>query len=214
MTTETDAGVAVDRPAAMFVADHPALDFLNSEATPAGRRIDWLTDGPDLLAWLAAAGLIDATVATLLGTAEPSALDATAAQARVLRAWLRDVVERHAGRELGPAIVAELGPLNELLARTDGYDQIAPGTDGRVVRWQRVRRWTAPDQLLQPIAEAIGDLLCTADFRLIRACEGAACTLMFLDKTKAHSRRWCSMAVCGNRAKAAAHRARGGARRA
>jgi len=71
-----------------------------------------------------------------------------------------------------------------------------------------VRRWTSPDQLLQPIAGAIADLVCDADFRLIRVCEGSACTLMFLDRTKAHARRWCSMAVCGNRAKAAAYRAR------
>ena len=41
-----------------------------------------------------------------------------------------------------------------------------------------------------------------------RACAGAACTLVFLDGTRSHARRWCSMAVCGNRAKAAAHRAR------
>ena len=56
--------------------------------------------------------------------------------------------------------------------------------------------------------EAAADLACNADFRLIRACNGRACTLLFLDRTKAHGRRWCSMAVCGNRAKAAAHRAR------
>jgi predicted RNA-binding Zn ribbon-like protein len=67
--------------------------------------------------------------------------------------------------------------------------------------------------LLQPLAEAIADLVSHADFRLIRACEGSACTLMFLDKTKAHARRWCSMALCGNRAKVAAHRARASGKR-
>ena len=46
------------------------------------------------------------------------------------------------------------------------------------------------------------------DFSLVRKCEGEGCTLWFLDLSKAHARRWCSMAVCGNRAKAAAHRAR------
>jgi predicted RNA-binding Zn ribbon-like protein len=76
-----------------------------------------------------------------------------------------------------------------------------------------VRRWTTPEQLLQPIAEAIAYLACHADFRLIRACEGSACTLMFLDRTKAHAWRGCSMAACGNRAKAAAHRARSAGRR-
>jgi predicted RNA-binding Zn ribbon-like protein len=62
--------------------------------------------------------------------------------------------------------------------------------------------------LLHPIAEAAAALICNRDFRLIRSCEGAVCTLVFLDRTKAHARRWCSMAVCGNRAKAAAHRAK------
>ncbi|HYM02392.1 MAG TPA: CGNR zinc finger domain-containing protein [Stellaceae bacterium] len=70
------------------------------------------------------------------------------------------------------------------------------------------RRWTSPDRRLQPIADAIGDLVCNADFRLVKTCEGPACTVMFYDCTKAHSRRWCSMALCGNRAKAAAHRAK------
>ena len=73
---------------------------------------------------------------------------------------------------------------------------------------QPMRRWEKPEELLLPIAEAIGDLVCYADFNLIRSCENDACTLMFYDRTKGHARRWCSMAACGNRAKAAAHRAR------
>jgi hypothetical protein len=40
------------------------------------------------------------------------------------------------------------------------------------------------------------------------ACEAGNCSLWFLDVSKGHARRWCSMAICGNRAKAAAHRAR------
>jgi predicted RNA-binding Zn ribbon-like protein len=65
--------------------------------------------------------------------------------------------------------------------------------------------------LLQPIAEAAADLICNQGFRLIRSYAGSACTLVFLDRTKAHTRRRCSMAVSGNRAKAAAHRPRRGA---
>jgi predicted RNA-binding Zn ribbon-like protein len=42
----------------------------------------------------------------------------------------------------------------------------------------------------------------------VKACEGAACTLMFVDRTRARSRRWCSMEICGNRAKQIAHRQR------
>ena len=54
----------------------------------------------------------------------------------------------------------------------------------------------------------MGDLVCGKDFILVRNCEGLSCAMWFYDVSKGHARRWCSMAVCGNRAKAAAHRAR------
>jgi predicted RNA-binding Zn ribbon-like protein len=54
----------------------------------------------------------------------------------------------------------------------------------------------------------MAQLLVNADFRHVKACEGQGCTLMFLDTTRGRMRRWCSMAVCGNRAKQAAHRER------
>ena len=53
----------------------------------------------------------------------------------------------------------------------------------------------------RPIAEAAADLICIEDFRLIRSGGEFARTPVFLDRTKAHTRRRCSMAVCGNRAK-------------
>jgi predicted RNA-binding Zn ribbon-like protein len=46
------------------------------------------------------------------------------------------------------------------------------------------------------------------DFSNVKACEGPACTLLFADHTRGHARPWCSMAICGNRAKQAAHRNR------
>lgn len=185
---------------------------------------EWLRDGGDLIDWLEQAGAIEPAVATRSRTDDGALrrLDGVAERARELRRWLRAFVERHAGRDLGADAIAELAPLNHLLAEDDSYAQVEAGggapKDGgpveRALRQRRVRRWTSPEQLLQPIAGAIADLVCHADFRLIRACEGSACTLVFLDRTKAHARRWCSMAVCGNRAKAAAYRARAMNRRA
>jgi len=110
----------------------------------------------------------------------------------------------------------ELAPLNTLLARDQRFRQIeiaGPGAaengeESRALRWQARRHWDSPKALLLPIAEAMGGLVCDKDFTLVRKCEGPTCTLWFLDVSKAHARRWCSMAVCGNRAKAAAHRAR------
>jgi predicted RNA-binding Zn ribbon-like protein len=71
-----------------------------------------------------------------------------------------------------------------------------------------MRRWQGPQSLLLPVAQAMAELVCTEDFSLVKACEGTACTLLFTDHTRGHARRWCSMAICGNRAKQAAHRKR------
>jgi hypothetical protein len=55
---------------------------------------------------------------------------------------------------------------------------------------------------VEPIAEAAADLICNQDFRLIWSRGDSTCTLVILDRTNARTRRWCNMAVCGNRAKA------------
>ena len=203
------------RPAPFFIGDDPALDFLNSVAAPWGTEIEWLACGEDLVAWLEQARLLPKSVSVQFGARKGTrSLDAATSQARELREWFRAFVRKHAGAPLGKAALRELAPLNELLEGDEAYRQIAiaepdeGGGDGRALRWQTDRRWHSPKALLLPIAEAIGDLVCQKDFSLVRKCEGPTCTLWFLDVSKAHARRWCSMAVCGNRAKAAAHRAR------
>jgi predicted RNA-binding Zn ribbon-like protein len=104
----------------------------------------------------------------------------------------------------------EVEPLNRLLARDEGYGQIVPAEKNgtAALKLEEMRRWRSPEALLIPIAKAMADLICKEDFSYVKACEGPACTLVFLDKTRGHARRWCSMAVCGNRAKQAAHRTR------
>jgi predicted RNA-binding Zn ribbon-like protein len=195
-------------PPVPLVGDHPAMDFLNTHATPGGVATEFLASGAEFLNWLERADLIDASTAAKFRTDPASAvqLDVMAKGARALREWLRAFVRRHAGQPLTAAAEAELGPLNLLLAGDKSYAKVTGGQERLALH--RLRRWETPEELLQPIAAAIADLVCHADFRLIRACEGHDCSLMFLDRTKAHARRWCSMALCGNRAKAAAHRAR------
>ena len=46
------------------------------------------------------------------------------------------------------------------------------------------------------------------DLQALKACEGSTGTLLFVDRTRGRARRWCSMAICGNRAKQEAHRNR------
>jgi predicted RNA-binding Zn ribbon-like protein len=200
----------------MFVGDDLAMDFLNSLAAPSGELFDWLADGEDLIAWLRRAGAVPADAAARLrAAAGPGELDAVAAQARDLREWFRAFVARRAGAPLGLEALDQLAPLNAWLAADGAFRQVAvrePDASGETapgaLGWRTERAWTTPASLLAPIHEAMGDLVCEHDFSLVRHCEGPTCTLWFLDVSKGHARRWCSMAICGNRAKAAAHRAR------
>jgi predicted RNA-binding Zn ribbon-like protein len=207
------------RPAPFFIGADLALDFLNSIAAPRDQDIEWLSNGGDLVAWLEQAQAVPANVsAHFRAHAGLRALDAVAQQARELREWFRTFVRTHAGKPLGRRALRELAPLNQLLEQDEAYRQIeiVPPSDGaerdgdrlQALRWQAERRWSSPKTLLFPIAEAMGDLVCEKDFTLVRKCESRTCTLWFMDVSKGHARRWCSMAMCGNRAKAAAHRAR------
>ena len=140
----------------------------------------------------------------------PGELDKVAGQTRALREWFRGFVHKHMGRPLAPRALRELGPLNRLLERDEAFSQISRHHDGDGARFElrMTRRWRSPESLLLPIGEALAKLVCEEDFANVKACEGHACTLVFADRTRRRARRWCSMAICGNRAKQAAHRSR------
>ena len=199
------------QPPAMFIADSLGLDFINSIATPVDTLVDWIADGGGLLRWLAQAKLVPSEVLDeLKARAAPGELDRVAGQARGLREWFRGFVRKHMGRPLTPRALKELEPLNRLLESDQAFSRIVPHRhddhDGFAL--ERTRRWRSAETLLLPIGEAMAKVVCEESFSDIKACEGPACTLMFADHTRARARRWCSMAVCGNRAKQAAHRSR------
>ncbi|SOE86837.1 Conserved protein containing a Zn-ribbon-like motif, possibly RNA-binding [Burkholderia sp. YR290] len=196
---------------AMFVADAPGLDFLNSVATPVDEAVDWINDGDGLLAWLEQAGLVPhAALAAMRSRSTPGELDAVAAQARALREWFGGFVQKRKGRPLVARDLLEIKRLNQLLERDERYgDVVADVTNGvTTFEFRENRRWQSPESLLLPIAEVLARLVCEEDFTHVKACEGPRCTLLFVDHTRGHARRWCSMAMCGNRAKVAAHRKR------
>ncbi len=195
------------RPPPIFVADSPGLDVVNTLAAPSGQVIEWLANGEDLLAWLEQARLLPATIGHAMRSgANADRLDAAAAEVRQLRDQFRTFVTAHMGKPLGAEAVGHLDWLNRVLAQDDAYGAIVATAAGPCWQWQR--RWRDPEALVLPIAQAMADVVCDADFTRIKHCEGSGCTVLFLDTTKAHARRWCSMAACGNRAKQAAHRAR------
>lgn len=183
------------RPPVMLIADDPALDFLNTIGAPRGETFEWLKTGADLCDWLVQVGLI--AQADLQGLSHHPDLDAAAAEARMLREAFRTYL--HDGA------FALLGQVNAILAREEGRWQLA-GTDP--IRLERRQSYLVPAQLLVPVALAIAELVARSEGHRVRQCDGPTCTMWFRDISRNNRRRWCSMAVCGNRAKAAAHRAK------
>jgi predicted RNA-binding Zn ribbon-like protein len=183
-------------PEPFFVGDHPVLDFMNTVAVIEGQAVDFLQTDEDVLGWLRRVGLAGERRAPKFSGS------ALLLAARGLREAVRGlVVKRQAG------VRGEVRGFNAFLAKTDSHPQLVwDGEDSpRVVRARGER---SPEQMLAPLAEAAAELLATGDFELIRRCEDEGCVLWFYDRTKSHRRRWCSMAVCGNRNKVRAFRQR------
>ncbi|WP_058248714.1 CGNR zinc finger domain-containing protein [Tropicibacter naphthalenivorans] len=195
------------RPEPFFIAEHPALDFLNTRAQPRTVLYDWLDTGADLLDWMEAAGLATAAeVAPLRAPQNADALAAARAEIVAFRERFREFIEVTAGtppKDAGHPIIAEI---NALLARRPRHLWIEAGEDRLALRDHQPL--DAPGDLILRIAEAAAQLVTRANFHHVRQCQGPTCTLFFLDVSKNHKRRWCSMEVCGNRAKAAAFRNR------
>ncbi|KAB7614717.1 hypothetical protein F9L33_08810 [Amylibacter sp. SFDW26] len=189
------------RPDPFLIADNAALDFMNSECFFGDGMIEWIGNGADLLSWMVKSDLIteDIRVASERQFSQKS-LDDVAIKARSLRDWLRAFT---AGSEK-----SDLKILTDILAKDNLYWTVTQGDDDHALVWRQERTYKKASDLLLPIAEVIGDFICNVDHTHTRNCEGPQCTLWFNDVTKNRKRRWCSMSVCGNRAKVAAHRER------
>lgn len=189
-----------------FLGSHPAMDFLNTHPTPQGIPIEQIGNGRSFAAWLEGAGLLDATTASAIGRRFGApALDAAAAEARELREWARDWIARWRNAP-GDSYRAEVRRLNGLLERASYHREMVTAHEGhQLVERHRV---DSADALIGLIAESIASLIVAEEPALVKQCAGAGCTLWFVDRTKAHSRLFCSATACGNKAKVAAFRER------
>lgn len=205
-------------PPAIFIAGLRGIDFLNSLAISVDTVVDWISDGKGYLDWLRQAGLVTSNdLSTIEANFSRGELDKISRRARDLREWFRDFVKAHKGKPLSSRALAKLKPLNDLLGGDQVFWSIVPGTplprendnpSSSTFQLRPRRHWRTPESLLAPVVEEIAKVICNADFTCIKACRGNNCILFFYDKTSRHKRRWCSMAICGNRAKQKAHRER------
>ncbi|MCU5772603.1 CGNR zinc finger domain-containing protein [Erwiniaceae bacterium BAC15a-03b] len=191
MASETHTHSA-NRP--LFVADHPALDFINTVMQVDGHPQDVFQADNDVDCWLQQAEL---AIANEDVTADAGAL---LQEARRLRDVIREMV---ADKKAGNVVKPE--GINRYLAAATVYQQLVSSEEGGL-QLKRIYTSQTPVQKLAPVAEQAALLMADENFVLVRECEHPDCSLWFFDRTKAHRRRWCSMAVCGNRAKVARFR--------
>ena len=179
----------------LFIASNLAIDFINTQFGVGEERQECLEDDRSVIAWLQQAGV-------LMEDCEgpPSGI---VHLARELRDNMRDLlISAQQGRAADPAVV------NHVLERGYPLEKIEWQPTVSAFQKKTYQRNMESESLLQPVASALVQLLTEEDLQLVKECEASDCVLLFHDQTKSHRRRWCSMASCGNRMKAAAHRAR------
>ena len=185
----------------LFVGNQACLDFINTDLVMNGQPTDLLTSRQDLVAWLLQAGLMTKELAKRLEKEGSRHGAETLKQAKVFRTTMREMAERLAAGKSVPQ--AALDAVNEALRYRVGYPQV--GRQNGAFERTYQQEFTDSDQLLGLLAEAASDLLVRCDLSLVKKCQNPACVLFFYDTTKNHARHWCSMNLCGNRSKVAAH---------
>lgn len=194
-----------ERPFA-FIGERLWLDFVNSDTA---RSLDALRDFDTLMAWLEAATIVDGERGQGMrrrAREQPSGAAAALVDARRVRGALRTLAERGALAGGSEQVRGEaLSEINRVLGRSAGTRRVERRTDGSYVR-TFVPVGDAFAGLMIPIVESAADALILGELPRVRRCADARCARVFYDSTKNGRRRWCDMATCGNRAKAARHR--------
>jgi len=193
-----------ERSTFVFVAERLWLDFVNSEL--GLRRSDALRDFEMMVHWLEAASVLDGERAAGIrrrAQQQPAGASAALVDARRVRTALRNLAER--GPVSDQVRSDGLLEINRVLGRSAGTRRVDIRSDGSFVR-SFVPVGDAFAGLVIPVVESAADALILGELSRVRRCADARCGRVFFDNTKNGRRRWCDMATCGNRAKAARHR--------
>ncbi|MGW5111624.1 CGNR zinc finger domain-containing protein [Nocardia sp. NPDC004123] len=172
----------------LFVSGNLALNFIGTAQERRTTFIDRLSTDDELAEWVTAAGILD-TAPDCTG-ARTRAVNLREAAWRLMLATLDGEPAADADRRLVNRHAHDTAP--ELTLRADGS----------------VHRSGTLDSALAAVARSAIELLGSPDRDRIKECGRDACTRLYIDTSRGGSRRWCDMAVCGNRAKSKAFRAR------
>ncbi|PBC78565.1 putative RNA-binding Zn ribbon-like protein [Streptomyces sp. TLI_235] len=164
-----------------LIGEPLALDLLNTRWRDAGQQ-DLLADLDGYRIWLSSAGLADRC------PADEASLAAVGAARGALDLLVDD-----------PGSAAGTAALNAVLAHgalRHSLTEDGPAETAETDTPQQLAAWLAADDYLSLLRRGA---------HRIKRCAHPACILHFFDTSQNGRRRWCSMAVCGNRSKAARH---------
>jgi predicted RNA-binding Zn ribbon-like protein len=189
-----------------FDAGMLPLDFANTAEWHASESpAERLNSYNDLVHWSWKADLLSEEEA--LGLLErarqfPQAAAETLAGAIELREAIYRILSAQAAGELPPE--DSLAQLNEALAEALARTKIRPAHGHFSWRWADEEK--SLDRMLWPLLRSTAELLTSEDLERVGECaDDRGCGYLFYDSSRNHSRRWCSMESCGNRAKARRH---------
>jgi predicted RNA-binding Zn ribbon-like protein len=103
-------------------------------------------------------------------------------------------------------------PINQILGITEGHDELQREEGGWKLGFHA--RYEGLEWLLAAIARSGAELIAEGAKSGLQQCSNPRCQLLFYDDSRTHRRRWCSMALCGNRSKVAAFARRHGGEKA
>ncbi|HYU48985.1 MAG TPA: CGNR zinc finger domain-containing protein [Candidatus Limnocylindria bacterium] len=188
------------------VAIGDALDFIDTLELEHGEPFDHFVQPADMAEWLHDHGLLhDASLDPAIARLMEPGPAATRALARVrqVRAALRELVDATVERR--PPVRSAVDVVNQAMRAHQRLVLVA-GEDG--VSLDHRHEGDPLDDALARIAERVAREVSGDRADRLRICDNDTCRWVFFDSSPTGRRRWCDMATCGNRAKAARHRAR------
>ena len=185
-----------------------ALDFINTvDPRHAALRSEYIPDYAAFAEWAAYAGAVEPPMADRLRrAASTQTRSAKAVHRRALA--LREASYRAIAAHLHSrqASGADLGSVSHEIAKARAGERLQH--DGRSFSLGHFAPSEPLETPLRAVALSIGELLVSVDLSRVRECPGEdGCGWLFLDASRNGGRRWCSMQVCGNRAKVRRHQA-------
>ena len=185
------------------------LDFANTaEWHASDHPQEHLTSFAELLAWAERRGMFNEKVMRSL-TQEAARLPQEAARvlrrAIELREALYQVFSRVARGQAVPR--GALEQVNDGVAESLSHTRLQPGANG--FTWSWPDEVATLERVLWPVMHSAAELLTSDRLARVGQCQDdRGCGWLFIDTSRNHTRRWCAMGDCGNRAKARRHHQR------